>query len=347
MTQEKFIKIDNIWIRDIQKLGHITFAVYVILLERMTHDGSTLVTLKHILDMLGVNRKTTQTVNKVKEALVMLQEREYIRFVSSFIGNESIEITQDIQVNDLLYCYIRIPEKKFTLMKVKELNKILSILDSEKKRALIAYFFCVLSHINNETKACFPSFEMLKKESRIGNDRTCILYNQELVSLGLIIYQNVGVKAGRNGKLRQGMNVYARPEHLKQLEEEVKRIRERDKYYFVTEQVKELVNQQRSVKQKINKLLQKREYDDLSSEEQKAVDVLNAKYEKLQSEHELMKKEYEELKKQHQKNNIHKTRSMEQQIEEYDFHDEYSDVKRYIELPQDSYEYNSEDDFEF
>lgn len=140
------------------------------------------------------------------------------------------------------------------------------------------------------------------------------------------------MKARQNGKHRQGMNVYARPEHLEQLEEEVKRLQERDKYYFVSEQVNSLVNQQRSIKQKLNKLLKNREYENLSVEEQRKVDELNARYEKLQSEYKQIKKEHEELKKKHRRGNSNHVGAITQvkekpQLMDYEFDDRGSSGK--------------------
>lgn len=302
MRKERFIRIDSRWVAngEIRRLGHITFAVYVVLVERMMIDGSILVTLKHILDTLGINKKTTQTVNKVKEALVMLQDRGYVTAVTSFISNEEIELIEEIQINELIHLYAEVPTK-FIMLKTQELNMILDLADAEKKRALLAYFSSIVFHINNETKACFPSLEILGKEARISNDSTCILYNEQLKELGLLIYMNVGIKAGKEAKRRQGMNVYARPEHLEELKKEVKQIQERDKYYFVTERVKSLVNQQRSVKQKLNRLLKNGEYESLSLEEQKQIDTFRVEHQRLQSEYKQADEEYQELHNKHKK----------------------------------------------
>lgn len=170
-----FISVDNQWFRrDIREQDHMTFAIYLLILLRKGYDGVAYFTIGHICQMLKIKSNSTLSIKNIKESLIILEQLGYLLYKQSPMEDEKLEISNAIKINDRIYATSK-ECKKFTIVYADEIyNVIKSIEDHREMRGVLVYLCCILSHINNETKVCFPSIATLRKESKVSNDSTCI-----------------------------------------------------------------------------------------------------------------------------------------------------------------------------
>lgn len=277
-----FVLIDNKWFdKGIREFGHTTFAVYVLIFLRRGYDGVSYFTIAYLCQILGIKSNSTSSINNLKESLIILEKNGWLSYLGSPISKEKKDITSDININEKIYALVNEPKKNFTKVYVDEVYKIMEQqVDNKEKRGMLAYLCCVLYHINQTTQVCFPSIITLKKEAKISNDKTCIKYNDMLKRLGIITYKNIGIKVDRNGKYKNGMNVYARLGNESYIDNEIIRIRETDDYYVVKQEKTDLINKRRSIKQQINNLAKKQQGGDICIKQQTEIERLAQDYER-------------------------------------------------------------------
>lgn len=311
-----FIQIPNKWFsKGIRELGHTTFTVYVLILLRRGYDGISYFNVSYLCQILGIKSNSTSSITKIKESLLILEKNGWLSYQESPFSKEKINFTIDININEKIYAFVNKPEKDFTVVYVDEVYKIVKQqVDNKEKKGMLAYLCCILYHLNQETKVCFPSIATLKKEAKISNDKTCIKYNDMLKSLGIITYKNVGIKVDRYGKYKNGMHVYARLGHERYIDNEIIEIRNRDDYFEVKQAKTDLANRKRSIKQKINMLSKKQRVDDLSIKRQTELEQLEEAYRKVCEETKIKSLEETEKKKLVQFPNARNKKVTEQNI---------------------------------
>lgn len=258
------LPITNEWFRNscyLSKGGHTAFCSYVQILKRRGLDRISIINMEILLIELGLNKSSTHVRNQLSNSLAFLCKHKLINFFKDFKQEE--QLTPDdvlhLKVSEIVYCSIPIISDRFTLIRVNEVQTIFnSDNKTSDKKALLAVMATLLSHINDKTKICYPSMELLIQEAKIGKLDTCSKLIEKLSSLGLIIYDNAGVRSylQEDGSicLHQLANTYARPEDRELLECSINTLRERANFKPVSKKRKVMINEKRSITQQINNL---------------------------------------------------------------------------------------------
>lgn len=274
------LPISNEWFRGNGYLaagGHTSFCSYVQILKRRGLDRISIISMDILLEELGSPRSSALTKQQLLDSLFFLYEHKLIRFFKDF--NLTSELTElemrSLKLTTILYCSLPVISSEYSLIRVNEVQTILSSdLKVADKKGLLATFGCLLSHINTKSKICYPSMELIKHEAKIGRNETCSKYIDLLVELGLIIYDNAGIKTYMNDEgvisVMNLSNTYARPEDGELLQCSIDTLRERAKFKPLSKNRKKLVNEKRSITQRINNLkktvlVEERCYTDMES----------------------------------------------------------------------------------
>lgn len=264
LLKSSTLPISNEWFRGNGYLslgGHSAFCSYIQILKRRGLDRISIISMDILLDELNSPRSSALTKKQLLTALIFLHENKLIKFYKDF--NLKKEVT-DLEMNSLkltniLYCSLPVISSDFSLLRVDEVQAILNAeLKTSEKKGLLATFGCLVSHINNKSKICYPSMDLIRQEAKIGRSETCSKYIKLLVDLGLIIYDNAGVRSyiteDGSVSVHNLSNTYARPEDRELLQCSIDTLRERANFKPFSKNRKKLINEKRSITQKINNL---------------------------------------------------------------------------------------------
>lgn len=241
--------------------GHTAFCSYVQILKRRGLDRTSIISMDILMEELNLSKGSTNSRQQLLDSLVFLHENRLIRFFNDIrLTSELSDLEmRSLKLNKILYCSLPVISSEFSLLRVDEVQAILSAdLKVSDKKGLLATFGCLVSHINNSTKICYPTMDLIKLEAKIGRTETCSKYIETLVDLGLIIYDNAGVRTYMNEdgviSVHNLSNTYARPEDKELLQCSIDTLRERANFKPISKNRKKLANEKRSITQKINNL---------------------------------------------------------------------------------------------
>ena len=99
-------------------------------------------------------------------------------------------------------------QKPFVLLYDFELDTICNSEYKVDKNLLLLTFVTIKSHINNQTKICYPTIDTIQRECNIKSNNTVLYYIDILKELGLILFENVGTRVFKDGTIKQAGNIY-------------------------------------------------------------------------------------------------------------------------------------------
>jgi DNA-binding transcriptional MocR family regulator len=174
-------------------------------------------------------------------------------------------------------------EDNFTMIYDNEIDFILDYCKSNKinKYLIIHLYLYILSCINNnkqdeDYKLAYPKIETMANELEI-SENTVLKYIDILKANKLIYYNNVGYKIV-NGEYRMTNTYYCRNEDIELLNNRLDKIKQTKNITIMNKSDKVKTNNKRSVKQKINKLINKL---NKTEEEIERLKLLQEEYEQL------------------------------------------------------------------
>lgn len=229
--KERQIPFSNEWFSGqhrIAEAGYYPFAIYGLLWYIEPMDVGIATTIENILLWFKMETTKRRNADKIKEALKYLHEQGIIVFYEDI--QHTIPASIDIdQIKNRTPLYIGIkerPQEKYTLIRFSEFKKLLldEVHTGNAKVRLMCYFGAIISHINSQSKYCYPSLDVLHNVACISRTDTCSEYNLFLMDeLKMIMFQSSGVINQDTGKPLP--TVYVRYEDEDVLEAEMTRQR--------------------------------------------------------------------------------------------------------------------------
>lgn len=298
-----FYKIDNKWFSSyIKQTNESTLTILLLLHVHSNKKNFALININYLMSMFGVSSTSRNSINNFKESLQFLLDTGQISVHKNFIDPEQIDFDfNSCSINDTIYIKLTDLDKCFTIVYFNEVESILKYdkLEIRYRRTLLR-FFCTLVHrIKNDTNYCYPSIETLTKESGVRSKATCLKYLGILRDeLGLIIYDSANLSYTKNGRVHQTPNLYARPEHRKDLIKGVHgqlSVFEKESLKLTKIVNKDIQNHKRKLKQLMNHLDKERLYRELTAEEEERYLILKEEHSSLCTHQKVKAKEEEEL----------------------------------------------------
>ncbi|MGP3610894.1 hypothetical protein [Anoxybacillus sp. PDR2] len=188
-SKNNFIKIP----KSLLDLGVDEVYIYAIVGKGSLIDGTTVLYMPQLLEMLGVSNRT-ENRNKMKKALSNLSIALRLNFYSDFRMQNNVAVEE---MKSSQHYYVKVPEVKdwFIKVYVKDLNKLLFIDIKESKAKLLLQYLYILGMINakaNERRICYPNIEEIAEA--IGfNPKTVMKYNEILKEHELIYFETVSL----------------------------------------------------------------------------------------------------------------------------------------------------------
>ena len=258
----KMISFSNQWFIDSHYLGetdvcHYAFAVYGLLQYIEPYHGAIVTSIDMIREYLSISEDSKAYMKHLKSAIKFLHDKEMIEFYSDIYMQEKIDCNID-RFKGKTFMYIRLinrPKDRMTLIKFTEFERILkeSTLTSNAKMEMICYFSTIICHLDVKRKVSYPKLARLKDIARIGRYSTCTAYNNKLQDMGIMLYDNAGVKSRNYDAKGTGedngyvSNTYARPEHELELNQYIQQLRETHRAREVSKQKRSRGNTLKSI----------------------------------------------------------------------------------------------------
>lgn len=283
-----FYKIDNRWFSSfVNRTNENTLGVLALLNLHTNRQGYTVFSINYLLSVFNVSIASRKSVKKIKQSVQFLYETNHFIVRKSYFDSTPIEVDfTKVNVNDTFCIELTPPKKDFTIVYFNELDTILRYdgLEFRYRRNLLRFFCAIVYHINSRTKCSFAGIDTLSKEAHINSRTTCSKYLEILKELGLIISDSASISFSNHGVVYTPRTYYARPEHHKELEIQVKL--QYAEFNKKCDKLLKLVNRpdqnkRRSLKQKMNFLEKERAFRDLSPEEEQRYLEFKAEYENM------------------------------------------------------------------
>lgn len=251
MSDKYFVNLSNEWfytykddpnkdkfVSLAKKYGAKSFTLFFKLMQTGTYRGYYIVNNYYISEWFGYEKN--RDIQTIFNRLNIFEKDKIIKFQDKY----------DLSIihKGNIYYQIKQPQDGYFSIFDYEANRILYEYSGKSdKYRLFLLFACLKSHYNIDTRVCYPTIEIISKETGM-IDKTIIEGIDILVDLGLILYDNPGTKLFSDGTIRECGNVYTmnyggNDQFLRQyIENEKQKIKEFDDRLFV----KELSNLKRS-----------------------------------------------------------------------------------------------------
>ena len=281
------IKIDNNWFRNesyIQKTGKLAFSIYLLLLERDGCNNRVFFTIDYLVTHLGMNKKNRHMSDKIKVALLSLEEYNLIHFHKNIYDDEVVKFNDlNVNKNSDLYVSIEIPTQKYTTIYAYELFDILlsDYEDYNTRIGMLSQFCYIISCINSMHNVSFPSMTNIMECSAIGSYSTLKDNLDKLVELNLLVYGNANMMNNNGSSLTQSPNHYARPIHESDLKAMVEEKIAKMNKSPMSKNTKELGRLKRSLSQKINHIHKKEEAGSITEDDMISLNEMIEEYNQL------------------------------------------------------------------
>lgn len=286
-----YIKVDNIWFRSgelIKREGKLAFMVYMLIMERMSGDRFSHITLSYIIAQLGVDAENRHFTSTIKSAITTLIDYDFISLRTNRYDETPIDIKDiTIRKNTDLYFTCNPPKNDYTCIYSYELLKILSAdVSNKSKVGLLAQFCYIISCINTKELVSYPSISNIKKYAKIGSDKLCIEYNKLLVALNVLVIGNPDMSyKNASGRLVVTSNYYARPDDVDKLDAMVEAKAKQFSKACMTKATKAISHRRRVLSAKINHIEDMSLNRKLTEEELEAYNEYVEEYEQLCASH--------------------------------------------------------------
>lgn len=262
----KMIAYSNEWFRGSHYIeesgGHYAFAVYGLLQYIAPYNGKIVTSLDAIREYFCISEDSRAHMKNLKSGIKYLHDKNMIEFYSNPYMKEKIDfdITM-IKGKTLLFIRLaNMPKNRLTLIKYSEFERILEDikLNSNTKMELLCYFSAIISYTDVERNVSYPSLNVLNNASKVGRISTCIMYNNMLQDMELIVYDNAGVKVRNDMPSETGedngyvSNTYGRPEFKDAVDAYIQQLRNTHRAYHEADHKKKRANTLRSLAKKIS-----------------------------------------------------------------------------------------------
>ena len=236
-----------------------------------------------ILELLNIKKTSTNTINNIINTLQELEEYNLITYYSNTVLTDIININT-INKNTIIYAKLEDEIESFIMLYDADIYKILEYTKRHKidKYNLLGIYIYLMSCINKDENnedylLCYPSYERIAGELDIISN-TINTYIKTLKELKIIYYDYAGFKETSKGKIKNSNMYYCRYKDKNILIDRVRKIGLKEGYIKVNNKSKNISNQKRSIKMKLNKLNKK---EHLTEEEKKLKKELESNYNKL------------------------------------------------------------------
>lgn len=282
-TKENFTKIPYELIRGCTKLEKDKLAILTILLMTRTTKNMCIFSKKNLIDNLNISAKNKGKLKRLDQIMNEFYEEDILVYYNTFFPDEKYEVMyEDIGKTDIVYAKVFESDMNvFTKAYDEDIMKIIDYCKDSKNDVygILSFYVYIMSCINNNPeseyyKLAFPSHELIMLELGMSKN-TVIKYKQVLKELDILDYNYIGYDS-------KGMSntYYCRKKDKKMLENRMLNLQVFFHKQKLSEEDKSNLNKRRSLKQKINKLINKEDKTEI---------------EKIQLKE--YKKEYESLKK--------------------------------------------------
>lgn len=236
-----------------------------------------------ILELLNIKKTSTNTINNIINTLQELERYNVITYYSNTILTDPININT-INKSTIIYAKLEDEIESFIMLYDADIYKILEYTKRHKidKYNLLGIYIYLMSCINKDENnedylLCYPSYERIAGELDIISN-TINIYIKALKELKIIYYDYAGFKETSKGKIKNSNMYYCRYKDKNILIDRVRKIGLKEGYIKVNNKSKNISNQKRSIKMKLNKLNKK---EHLTEEEKKLKKELESNYNKL------------------------------------------------------------------
>jgi DNA-binding transcriptional regulator YhcF (GntR family) len=283
---KKFTIISNDYIKGDSKLDSKKLFLFLILMQNRTTKDTCMFNVRYLCDRLDATTRNTNRTKYIIDTLKYFQEKQILFFSDKYNCIDEINIEKFITENkmDIVFAELYEPfEDNFTMIYDNEIDFILDYCKNNKinKYLIINLYLYILSYINNnekdeDYKLCYPSIETLANELQI-SENTVLKYIDILKENKLLYYNNVGYKIV-NGEYKMTNTYYCRYDDKEVLENKLDNIRQTKSINIMNKSDKMKTNNKRSLKQKINKLINKL---NKTEEEVEKLKLLQEEYKQL------------------------------------------------------------------
>ena len=276
MINDYYTRVPNEFIKgDDYKLTAKELTVMTILLQNINMKNICTFNMKCLYRELGIADNNSYSQKEIKNIINGFIQEEII-VCRDYLYEDSNLITDvsKLSKNDLIYAQLdsNFNDEAFTIITDNEIKKIKDYCNENSidTYGLLATCLYILSCINmnkndEDYLLCYPSIEHIAEEIDL-SQKTVLKYINILNELKILVFDYAGYRVLADNKIKNGKMFYTRYENEELLLERLKAEREFHGFIKISKRLKEKSNLKKSIKQKINKLLQKDELSILEKE---------------------------------------------------------------------------------
>lgn len=274
-NNKSFTLIPNIFIKEIDGedciLNEKQLTIAIIIYMARSGKDVCIFNINSICDNLGIVYNS-RIKKMIIDTLQLLRDEGYMHFKNKIYLNDDyiIKDLDKLKANDLIYGeLIEHIEENFCMFCDSDIDKLVkySLTNEVDLYSIIKQYLYICSCINKEKTSedylCgYPKLDSISNACKIKSRNTIIKYNNVFKELKIFSMDYAGYKIDRNGKesIRNGVMFYTPYGNEELLLERLRKDREKNGYYKVSNKYKELINLQISISKKItniNKLEEK------------------------------------------------------------------------------------------
>lgn len=268
-NNKPFTMIPNIFIKEVDGeeciLSEKQLAISLIIYMTRSGKDVCIFSINKICEILGITY-STRIKSIIIETLKQLQSEEQIFFRDNIFLDDKYEIKNlnKIKANDIIFGeLINHMNSDFCMVCDSDIQKIIeySINNEIDLFLLLKHYTYICSCINKE-KDCedyllaYPSFDTISKVCGIKSKNTIVRYNEIFKELKIFHFDYAGYVVDRKGKesYRNSRMFYTTYGNEDLLIERLRKDREKNGYYKINGNYKELINLQISISKKITNI---------------------------------------------------------------------------------------------
>jgi len=270
-----FTLIPNIFIKEVDGedciLNEKQLTIACMVYMTRTSKDVCIFNINSVCDNLGI-KYNTRMKKLIIDTLQLLKDENQMHFKNKIYLTDDyvIEELSELKANNMIYGeLINHMNGDFCMFCDLDINKLVkySVFNDVDLYSLIKQYLYICSCINKEKKSedylCgYPKLDSISSVCNIKSRNTIVKYNNIFKELKIFSLDYAGYKIDKTGKesIRNGVMFYTPYGNEDILLERLRKDREKNGYYKVSNKYKELINLQISISKKItniNKLKEK------------------------------------------------------------------------------------------
>lgn len=274
-NNKPFTLIPNIFIKEVDGedciLNEKQLIIACMIYMTRTSKDTCMFNINSICDNLGITYNT-RIKKLIIDTLQLLKDEEQMHFKNKIYLNDdyTIKDLNKLKANNMIYGQlINHMDGDFCMFCDLDIDKLVkySMSNEVDLYSLIKQYLYICSCINKDNKCedylCgYPKLDNIVSVCKIKSKNTIVKYNSIFKELKIFSFDYAGYKVDKNGKesIRNGVMFYTPYGNEEILLERLRKDREKNGYYKVSNKYKELINLQISISKKItniNKLKEK------------------------------------------------------------------------------------------